>query len=136
MVSKLPIMWKQTVVPTAAPALPVATAATENETVGDRLWMWAHPAGFHDPYFPASKGFKPEGGAGTHTWRSRITPVEAAVRLDLHNIMFVYENTRCVHFCRSCGCHFSPRQLLSVRYCIAAIPTAPEGPKGKLERSR
>jgi hypothetical protein len=54
------------------------------ETVGDRLWMWAHPAGFHDNYFPASKGFKPEGGAGQHTWRSRITPVEAAVRLDLH----------------------------------------------------
>ena len=62
-----------------------STAAAE--TVGDRLWMWAHPAGFHDNYFHAKKfgPHKNEGG-----YRSRITPVEAAVRLDLHNIMFVY----------------------------------------------
>ena len=60
------------------------------ETVGDRLWMWAHPAGFHDNYF-SKFGRYPKG------WRSRITPVEAAVRLDLHNIMFVYESTNYTH---------------------------------------
>ena len=62
-------------------------------TVGDRLWMWAHPAGFHDNYFANDKLSPALRGA-----RSRITPVEAAVRLDLHNIMFVYESsnyTRC-----------------------------------------
>ena len=71
---------------------------SDGETVGDRLWMWAHPAGFHDPYFSAARGFHPENGPGrpgAHTWRSRITPVEAAVRMDLRNIMFVYENAMC-----------------------------------------
>ena len=67
----------------------VAAGAT-GETVGDRLWMWAHPAGFHDNYFHARK-FGPQKNEGGY--RSRITPVEAAVRLDLHNIMFVYEKT-------------------------------------------
>ena len=64
-----------------------------NATVGERLWMWAHPAGFHDNYFarPNCAGGKDCG------YRSRITPVEAAVRMDLRNIMFVYESTDYTH---------------------------------------
>ena len=60
------------------------------ETIGDRLWMWSHPAGFHHDYFSKS-GRDPTG------FRLRITPVEAAVRMDLHNIMFVYESTNYTH---------------------------------------
>ena len=70
------------VVPTTTPALA--------ETVGDRLWMWAHPAGFHDNYFSKFGRF-PKG------YRSRITPVEAAVRMNLRNVMFVYESTNYTH---------------------------------------
>ena len=46
-----------------------------------------------DNYFVQHKELRPE----LNGVRSRITPVEAAVRLDLNNVVFVWENTSFSH---------------------------------------
>ena len=45
-----------------------------SDVVADRAWLWTHPAGFHDNYFTHA----PFTSAPPGTYRSRITPTEAA----------------------------------------------------------
>jgi hypothetical protein len=52
-------------------------------TVGDKLWIWTHAAGAHDTGFTTRhEGYRIPG-------KSRMTPVEGAVYLDIHNLMFI-----------------------------------------------
>ena len=51
------------------------------ETVRDRLWMWGHEAGSHDT------GYNLPGP-------SRITPAEAALYLDVPNLLMVRYHDR------------------------------------------
>ena len=63
---------------------------SSNETIGDRLWLWSHPAGAYGYLFD---------GPPYNGWRSRITPVEAAMSMDIHNLLFIWEDqpdTQCV----------------------------------------
>ncbi len=46
------------------------------ETVRDRMWLWAHEAGSHDTEWAIGR-------------TSRITPVEAAYYMDVHNMIMV-----------------------------------------------
>lgn len=66
---------------TAMPLLAIVlltAVATGAETVGDRLWIWGHPAGvYNDSFLRPSK------------LASAIEPVAAAERLGLKNMIFV-----------------------------------------------
>jgi hypothetical protein len=57
------------------------TNSSTGETIADRLWLWSHPAGAYGNYFD---------GAPYNGWRSRITPVEAAASMDIHNLIFIW----------------------------------------------
>ena len=70
----------------AGPA-PQQAAAGSVVTVADRAWLWTHPTGFHDNYFTHA----PFTAAAPGTYRSRITPTEAALYLGLRSALFVYE---------------------------------------------
>ena len=59
--------------PSAAPA-----QTAEKETVGDRLWIWGHPAGIYNDSFLAALSRK-----------STIEPVAAAENMGLRNMIFV-----------------------------------------------
>ena len=59
----------------------------DGETIGDRLWLWSHPAGAYGNLFD---------GAPCNGWRSRISPVEAAVSC-------VASCCGCVASCYGCG---------------------------------
>ena len=74
-------------------------SAAAGETIADRLWLWSHPAGAFGSYFD---------GAPYDGWRSRITPVEAAVSMDIHNLIFLWENqptTQCVRGDKNESCY-------------------------------
>jgi hypothetical protein len=77
----------------------IAGTVSAGETVADRLWLWSHPAGAYGNYFDAA----PYNG-----WRSRITPVEAAVSMDIHNLIFLWEDqpyTQCVRGDKNESCY-------------------------------
>ena len=67
-----------------------SSGQNSGETVADRLWLWSFPAGAYGNLFD---------GAPYNGWRSRITPVEAAVSMDIQNLIFIWEgqpSTQCV----------------------------------------
>ena len=67
-----------------------------SDVVADRAWLWTHPAGFHDNYFTHA----PFTSAPPGTYRSRITPTEAALYMGLRSALFVYEEQASYTLCQ------------------------------------
>ena len=65
----------------AAAVLGLQSSSGRAETVGDRLWVWGHPAGVYNDDFIQPLGRK-----------STIEPVAAAERMGLKNMIFVRYN--------------------------------------------
>ena len=66
------------------------------DVVSDRAWLWTHPAGFHDNYFTHA----PFSDAPPGTYRSRITPTEAALYMGVRSALFVYEEQASFTLCQ------------------------------------
>ena len=67
-----------------------------NTVLVDRAWLWTHPTGFHDNYFTHA----PFISAAPGTYRSRITPTEAALYMGLRSALFVYEEQASYTLCQ------------------------------------
>ena len=77
-------------------SLLLPTPTSSSVVVADRAWLWTHPTGFHDNYFTHA----PFTSAAPGTYRSRITPTEAALYMGLRSALFVYEEQASYTLCR------------------------------------